>query len=410
MPRLSLLLALLTACAPSIGDTGALDTGLSAEPKSVGTPTWPIASTSASYPSTAAYCYHYPGSPYHKPGAGVANADDLYAVDINCASNAESAENVYPVRDGTVVALGRGANGSGGSTSYVLVQHPESITIDGVAYASFYTAYLHMATSGSLSVGSAVTTSTVLGTVDDYGSYGAVHLHFVGYVGEWISTSNWGRLRSFDLSNLGGDFSSYGYGSYIVRHWVDNSASSGSYQFVSGGTAADLYTSASYGQHGSMAYTASRNSATSDNTYEFKWNMGLPASHAYYVWPFIPRNYGTTTRAPYTLTQGTSTTTSRQSAVTSFTVNQYSISDDYAPQARRSMSSGRYVTLKVGDGTSESGKYVAADYAVLFWKADHCLGANCASIGDDHKYYCYKTDYENNTDNCTASASLPAGF
>jgi murein DD-endopeptidase MepM/ murein hydrolase activator NlpD len=354
-------------------------------------------------------CYHVPGSGAHRPSGEVGNADDTYALDLNCKSNSDAGKAVHPVRNGTVRAYDAGDETR---SSYVLVEHPESVIIDGVSYSSFFTAYVHMSgLTTSVYNDAFVTTLTTLGYVNHIGLPSGDHLHFVAYVGTWLSSArtNWGRLVSFDPSNLGGDFSGYSYSSYVWRRWVDNSASSGSYQFVANGTAADLLSDSSYGMLGSMRYTTTKASAPDDNSFEFKWNVPAPATHGYYVWPFIPSHNGSSTRATYHILSGTSTTTSAQAEATSYVVNQDALIDDYAKKPKVTIISGNYVALKVGDYTGESNLKLAADYAVYWWKADHCLGG-CANSSEGN--YCYQTAYESTTGStgCTSASSLPAGF
>lgn len=402
-----LVVAMLSAIAASLSlaacSDGEYTEDVGQTRQAIGTPTWPISGVSSTT------CYHVPGSGAHKPSGGIGNADEVFALDLNCSGNSESGKAVKPIRNGTVRSF---SAGSANVVSYVLIEHPESVIVDGVSYSKFYTAYLHM--SGvSLSNDSSVTTATTLGYVDDYGSAGAVHLHFTAYVGEWSTSSrtNWGRLRSFNPSILGGDFASYDYGAYIYRSWVDNSASSGSYVFVANGTSSDLYTSSAYGMFGSMRYTTTKSISPTDNSFEFKWNVLTPATHQYYVWPFIPANYGTTTNATYSILSGTSTVTSSQSSVTSYVVNQYALSDDYAQKSKVTIAGSRYVTLKVGDYTGEVSKYLGADYAVIWWKADHCLGG-CSYAASSEQGYCLQSDYATSGagTSCSVSTTIPSGY
>src|SRR5262245_50729483 len=214
----------------------------------IGTPTWPISGVSSGQ------CYHVPGSGAHRPSGGISNADELFALDLNCSQGSEAGKAVKPIRAGTVRAASAGSNTPGsGASSYVLVEHPEPITVDGINYARFFTAYLHMANL-AVSAGSGVTTTSTLGFVSNIGA-GSPHLHFAAYVGDYVPGGNWGRLRSFNPTMLGGDFAPYDYAPYLYKSSVDNSASSGSYAFIANGTAADVFTSSSYGMHGSMRYT-----------------------------------------------------------------------------------------------------------------------------------------------------------
>jgi hypothetical protein len=370
----------------------------------IGTPVWPISGVSAGT------CYHVPGSGAHKPSGGISNADELYALDLNCSGGSEGGKAVRPIRSGTVRATGAGSNVAGQvSSSYVLVEHPESVIVDGIAYTRFFTAYLHMKNI-AVSSNTPVTTSSTLGLAADIGAPGATHLHFAAYVGEY-SGGNWGRLRSFNPALLGGGFAAYDYTSYIYRRWVDNSMSGGSYAFIASGTPSDLFTSSSYGMHGSMRYTTTRSSAPDDNSFEFKWNAAMPARRGYYVWPFIPANFGTTTNANYKLLKGLSTTTSNQGTYDTWVVNQNSISDDYAFRTKRIVNAGEFVTLKVGDFTAETGRWLAGDHAVLFWKADHCLGG-CSFAAPSEQGYCLQANYStsNALTSCPASPTIPIDY
>jgi hypothetical protein len=356
-------------------------------------------------------CYHVPGSGAHRPSGGISNADELYALDLNCSGGAEGGKAVKPIRSGTVRATGNGSNAtSPASSSYVLVEHPESVTVDGITYARFFTAYLHMK-SIAVSPGNPVTSASTLGLVADIGAPGVIHLHFAAYVGEYSSGGTWGRLRSFNPAILGGDFAAYDYTPYLYKRWIDNSMSGGSYVFVAGGTASDLFTSSSYGMHGSMRYTTTKAGGPDDNAFEFKWNAGMPARRGYYVWPFIPANFGTTMNATYRLLKGTSTVTSSQSAYDTWSVNQNGISDDYALRRKGIVNTGELVTLKVGDFTGETSKWLAGDYALLFWKADHCLG-NCSFAAASERAYCLQADYSASTGatSCPPSTTIPTDY
>jgi hypothetical protein len=135
---------------------GSHDTGeVVATEAAVGTPTWPIEGVDP------LKCYHSPGSGVHHPRGGYNGADDLYALDLNCKGNSDSGKVVRPVRAGTVVQ-------TAASLGWVLVQHSESITVDGFTWPAFFTGYMHM--GGTLpSVGTKVYTSTALGTVSHTG-------------------------------------------------------------------------------------------------------------------------------------------------------------------------------------------------------------------------------------------------
>lgn len=395
------MLMLLVSCFSAPGDTALLgETGVFVDTvvnsKAVGTPTWPIDSTSPTI------CYHYPGSGAHRASGGMYNADDTYALDLNCSGNAESGRGVHPVRSGTVREVSS-------AYGWVLIEHPESVTVDGVTYSSFYSGYLHM--SGvSVSVGSSVTTGSTIGRVSNTGTSG-VHLHMAVYVGTWTSSSDNSRLVSFDPSTLGGDFSSYSYAPYVWRRWVDAETSNATYQLVEGGTSSDLYGSSSYGMFGGMRYTTSRTGTADDNTFEYKFNVLTPAARGYYAWPYIPSNYGTVRNATYRVLSGTSASTSAQSELSRYSVNQLSISNDYARSSKISIDANRYVTVKLGDATGESSRYVGADLVALWWKADHCLGLGCAYAGSASAY-CYQSNYEStsSSSSCTLASTLPSGF
>lgn len=399
------MLVLLAACVGKDGDSAweeelpQEDTGVTAaRAKAIGTPTWPISGVSAST------CYHTPGSAYHAPSGGVSNADDTYALDINCSGGSESGKWAVPARAGTVRQVST-------SSGWVLVEHPESVTVDGVSWSKFYTGYVHLTSiPASITAGAAVTTSTQLGKVSNVGCSGCgVHLHFIAYVGT-ASSGNNGKLISFDPSTLGGDFSSFGYGSYVWRRFVDDNTGSATYAFVSNGTSSDLYSSSSYGIRGTTQYTTTK-TGSSDNSYEFKFNVTIPSSGKYYAWPFVPSNYATARYASYVLRSGTSTSTSSQSAVSTgwSTVNQYSISDDYAKLAKVSLSSGRYTTVTVGDGTGESGRYLGGDQVSLWRKMDHCVG-NCSYAPTSEQNYCLVTDYTSTSSGCTTTSTVSSSY
>lgn len=364
----------------------------------VGTPTWPISGVSASL------CYHVPGSAYHAPSGGISNADETYALDLNCKDNGESGKSVVPVRSGTVRQVNSGSG-------WVLVEHSESISTDGVNYPSFFTGYMHMRNiPTTITAGASVTTSSKLGEVWNTACVGCgVHLHFVVYVGSQSSGNN-GKLIGVDPSALGGDFATFGYGSYVWRRWVDDASSSGSYIFVSNGTVADVFSTTSYGIRGSMKYTTTK-TGSDDNSFEYKFNVTIPTDGQYYAWPFIPSNNATTNKATYRLLSGTSTSTATQTAVTTGwpVVDQYSVSDDYFKLAKVSLASGRYTTIKVGDGTGESNKKLGADQVVLWRKTDHCLGA-CSYAATSEKDYCLVSDYRAPTSGCTATTSVAATY
>ena len=399
--------AFVLECAPTREDAEN-NSNLESVIQPIGSPViWPIEGVSPNI------CWHRAGSGAHRPGGGIGSADETYALDLNCQSNLEYHKAVHPVRPGIVRATSAGDTTH---TSYVLVEHLEPLTVDGVSYSSYFTAYLHMS---EITIGNdtAVTTTTTLGQVSYYGlsDKDLTHLHLVAYVGEWStdSRSNWSRLRSFNPSILGSDFTVYDYTPYIYRAWVDNSKSTGSYVFTTNGTSSDIFTDSSHGVFGSMMYTTTKAASPDDNWFEFKWNGGVPATHQYYVWAYIPSTHTTTTHATYRILAGTTEASSGQSEVDSVEISQQARRNNYYRRHKSTINAGSYVTLKVGDYTKETGAELGADYAILWWKADHCLGLGCTSLATT-KYYCLQSHYETAgvSSQCppTDSDSLPLGF
>jgi hypothetical protein len=372
---------------------------------------WPIGQQSA--PGQANYldparCYHTPGSGAHKPGGGFNRADDLYALDINCQTGSEGGKPVYPVLSGKVRQVDSGLG-------FVLVEHSVPITVDGVAWARFFTGYMHMGSiPAGIAANASVTTNTQIGAVSSAGT-SAIHLHFIAYVGspsgEGGATTN-GNLISFNPALLGGSFAPFDYvgPGYIWSRFVDNAQSSGAYQYVALGTQGDLFTSQTCGLRGSMRYTTSKSGAA-DNSFEFKVNQPTPVTGGYYFWPFVPRCNGTTASAPYAYRAGTSTTTGQQTVMSSFNVNQANLFDQYHRRAKVALPAGRYTTLTVTDASGEAGKKVAADQAILFRKTDHCLGG-CTYAPASEQGYCLQSDYSTSTPStsCPASSTVPAGY
>jgi len=142
-------------------------------------------------------CYHVAGSPAHAPSCGFANADDTYALDLNCIGQSELGKEVSPVRPGVV----RQVNERYG---WVLVEHPEPLDVHGVSFDEFYSGYMHM-TDLAVAVDEEVTTATTLGKVGTAQTQ-SPHLHFVVYVGLWPGPAGSvnGGLMSIAASALGG--------------------------------------------------------------------------------------------------------------------------------------------------------------------------------------------------------------
>lgn len=374
---------------------------------------WPIGQQTS--PAGANYldpsrCYHTPGSGAHKPGGGYLRADELYAIDVNCQNGSEGGKPVHPIASGTVRQIDRTGLG------FVLVEHATPITVDGVTWPRFFTGYMHMATIPStLVVGSAVTTASQLGVVSSVGAGGAIHLHFIAYVGssagEGGATTN-GNLISFNPALLGGPFAPFDYvgAGYIWARWVDDTQSSGAFQFVAFGTPGDLFSTTSCGIRGNSRYTTSKTGAA-DNGFEMKINAATPTRGGYYAWPFVPRCDGTTTTAPYALRAGTSTTTSAQGLLKSWSTNQLNLVDQYDRRAKITIEAGQFTTLTLNDSTGETGKKVAADHLLLFRKTDHCLGG-CSFAPASEQGFCLQSDYSTSTSatSCPASTSVPAGY
>jgi hypothetical protein len=276
--------------------------------------------------------------------------------------------------------------------------------------------------SGSLpEIGTKVSTSTTLGYVSHtgLGSSGADHLHFAAYIGTFADGTNAstcnknGCLASFNPATLGGSFAKFDYSPYVWKRFVDDKSSSD--QFVVGGATTDVTSSSKYGIGGSMKYTQNDTSTSSNrNTFDFKLPAKIPTTGKYYIWPWIPRNYGTTSSAPYKIFAGTSTSTSLQSNIFNFNVNQVSISDQYYRSSSVSLSAENYVTVRLSDVTGESTRstYVAADQVLLWRKTDHCLGSYCSSLSATNCGAFCVQEYATSTysSNCECSSTIPKGY
>ena len=131
---------------------------------------------------TWTFCQHRTG--LHRPGGGVAGADDTYAWDVNLTNSADTGKPVYASAPGWVVKYG-GSVLPGGGSGAVLIEH----NANG---RTWWSGYLHM-TGIQVTVGQAVTAGSLIGYV---GSVGAPtpHLHYVMYTG----TNTSGGLRSYD--------------------------------------------------------------------------------------------------------------------------------------------------------------------------------------------------------------------
>lgn len=126
------------------------------------------------------FCQHQTG--FHKPGSGIADADDTYAWDMNLWQgtdpNADKDQRVYAVAHGRVVKWA-GEFTPGAVSGAVLLEHE----LDG---RTWWTGYLHM-TDIQVTEGQAVTTGTFLGKIGnvcaDCGGSIPGHLHFAVYSG-----------------------------------------------------------------------------------------------------------------------------------------------------------------------------------------------------------------------------------
>ncbi|MBI4690042.1 MAG: peptidoglycan DD-metalloendopeptidase family protein [Nitrospirae bacterium] len=277
------------------------------------------------------------------------------------ASDGDNGKSVYAVYDGTVKYVDT-------RWGWVLIEHSGTVTWLGQDYTKFYSGYMHMKNIDTTKVysGAAVNKGAKLGEISNLTNNTDTsmsnHLHFVLYVGKYNTSSSYPfrTLYSLNPANFGSPFSNFDYigKGYIYDNYVDDSKSSGNYVFSKTGSS-DWTSSSSYGFLDNMYYTTSSSStsASNYNTATWSFNDGTPASKSFTVYAFIPRNYATSTKVPYTIYGGSSGTTKKGST----TVKQSSYSDYWYSLGSYSLSKGDKVKITVSDNTGESNKYVGVD-------------------------------------------------
>ena len=299
--------------------------------------------------------YHFPGSEFHRISGGILNADDTYALDLNCASDNDAGATVGAIGSGTVV-------GRSDASGWILIQHGCQLRWLGYDYNRCYTGYLHMANL-AVRVGDNVVAGQRLGTVSNAGT-AANHLHTATYVGDHARgvNGNLAFLKSVNPATaLGANFRAFDYAGNITYYYVDDQRSAAPFVFQKFGTAGDWRTDAAFGDYGSMTYNLSRAGAA-DNI--GKWNYpGVPTAGTYVIWAFVPRQHGTTRSASYKVYVN-------NGLVGTYVKNQLAISDDWIQITSRALAAGAVVRVELADNTGEANAQIAYDTISMVRKSD----------------------------------------
>ena len=229
----SLIGALVTACAAVVGCDPPDEEFAGEDTVADEDPEFRYAYSSVVFPVDKAGDWrHAGGSPFHRPHGGYAKANDQYCLDLNLPGDGDWNAPVHPIRSGTIVQKET-------SLGWILVRSACNLTWNAQNYTTCYHGYMHMANiPADLKVGSAVSNSTTLGTIDDVGAPGVNHLHFCAYVasnnrvGDVAAYRN-GFLESVDpAAALGGPFANLSLASKVAVSYVDEQKSGNPYIFT----------------------------------------------------------------------------------------------------------------------------------------------------------------------------------
>jgi hypothetical protein len=307
--------------------------------------------------------YHYPGSLNHYPSSGWGGidgvgggADDTYALDLNLSGDADNGKPVYAVEAGTVKQVG--------SSGWVLIEHNGSVTWKARTYNKWYSGYLHMK-NVKVKVGEAVTKGKQIGNVSNNGTQDA-HLHHALYVGDFKADAPYpdAFLESFDPGQVAGSaYAGFTYGNNIYNEYVDDKESSGSFKFERVGTSADWFETTAYGFYGHMWYTKGKTGAD-DNIAKWSFNDGVPVTASdWRIYVFVPRNYATIPNAAYKIYRDGVFYTTKP-------ISQLNYRDRWVSLGNLTFNDKQKIRIELGDGNSDSSKWVASDIVKRFRKID----------------------------------------
>ncbi|MDO9027250.1 MAG: M23 family metallopeptidase, partial [Candidatus Roizmanbacteria bacterium] len=323
--------------------------------------------------------YHYPGSEYHFPSKGYADADDTYALDLNLSGDYDNGKDVFAIEGGIVKQVDT-------CIGWVLLEHSGkgTFTWKGRSYSTWYSGYVHMKNIPNVvQIGASISKGTKIGTISgmgkkDDGTCGIKydnHLHFAIYVGKIVSTNPSNAfLESVDPGPIAG-YSGLTYGEMesgggVFNHNIDDKFTDAIHIFEKGGTPTDWHETSSYGLYDHMYYTFNA-SSTADNWGRWKLDIAIPSTtttscnatgsvtydECYRIYALIPPNYATTKYATYKIYKNSTLLTSK---VINQSVYCYQGSDCWAELGRFNLNQGDKIEVYLDDKTGEANqsKYV----------------------------------------------------
>jgi hypothetical protein len=215
-------------------------------------------------------------------------------------------------------------------------------------------------------VGDAVTKGKQIGNVSNSGTTD-IHLHHALYVGDLSKAdARWPNafLESFDPGQVvGGVYAGFTYGNNIRNEFVDDMVSSGNYKFERVGTSTDWFETTAYGFYGHTWYSHGK-TGVDDNIAKWSFNDGVPLTASdWRIYVFIPRNYATITNAVYRIYRDGVLYTTKS-------IPQSSYFDQWVPLSGLTFNAGQKIRIELGDGNSDTNKWVAYDMVKRFRKKD----------------------------------------
>jgi len=154
-----------------------------------------LSGSDLNFPASGNNWINYEGSRYHTATGGISGMNDLYAIDLNLANNAENGLPVRPIANGRVVYKDN-------HYGFILVRHTIPLRLDnGTILNTWYSGYMHMTNLSQNNID--VTTDSTLGNISSTGAGGLIHLHFGIYSGSHTPLSS---LTSIDVANNLTDF------------------------------------------------------------------------------------------------------------------------------------------------------------------------------------------------------------